>query len=154
MTDGGSSPNYTKTKDPNVVIGKYGVPITMDDFKHANANGYAWKDLDAYADYVGGWSRPIAPSQTTSPPYYRTYGGTPNIPTGDVELLKAKYADDPKIQTILNRNIAKPGEVPMFGVSDADLIHQLITKEKVTAQDSKNPNAALINAVNAAKSKQ
>lgn len=153
MPDEGS-PNYTKTKDPNMVIGKYGVPITMDQFKHANANGYGWVDFDSYANYVGGWARPITPSQTTPPPYYRTYGGTPNIATGDIELLKAKYADDPKVQTVLNRNIAKDGEVPMYGLSDADLIRQLITKEKVTAQDSKNPNAGLINAFAAAKSKQ
>lgn len=145
------SKNYTKTNDPNVVIGKYGVPITMDQFKHANANGYGWVDFDSYADYTGGWAKPISQQATPPPPYYRTYGGTPNLATGDVELLKAKYADDPKVQTILNRNIAPQGQVPMYGVSDADLIRQLITKEKVAAQDSKNPDAALISAVNAAK---
>lgn len=150
MTDGGGSPNYTKTKDPNVVIGKYGVPITMDDFKHANANGYAWKDLDAYADYIGSWARPIT-QQAPPPPYYRTYGGTPNLPTGDVELLKAKYAGDPKISQVLNRNIAPQGEIPQYGVSDADIIRQLITKEKVTAQASHDPNAALINTIALAK---
>lgn len=148
-TDDGS-PNYTVTKDPNVVMGKFGVPITHDDFVNANKNGYAWKDFPAYADYVGGWAKPII-SQATPPPYYRAYGNLPNIPTADVEILRSKYSDNPQVQQALNRNIAKPGEIPQFASQDADLINQLITAEKVRALGSHDPNFGLSNAVANAK---
>jgi hypothetical protein len=130
--DGGKkpapSPNYTPTKDPNVMMGKYGVPITMDQFNHANANGYAWKDFPSYADYVGGWAKPI-----TDPipihPYYRAYGGQPNINGGDIAILAAK--NDPKINQIITRNMAPAGQVPMYGSEDADIIRKLITQERL-----------------------
>ena len=144
------NPNYTATNDPDVVIGKHGAVITKKDFEQANKNGYAWKDFPAYADYVGGWARELPKQSTPPPPYYRTYGGTPNIPTADIEILKAKYANDPKVSQILNRNIAKDGEVPLYGVSDADIIRDLITKEKVTAQASHSPTFGLEQAVAAA----
>ncbi len=123
-------PNYTPTKDPNVVIGKHGVPITMADFQHANANGYAWKDFPAYANYVGGWAKPIT-NPIPIQPVYRAYGGTPNISGGDVAILAAK--DNPQINTILQRNIAKPGEVPMYAAEDADTIRALIQHERNAA---------------------
>lgn len=129
----GGDPNYTPTKDPNVVMGKHGVPITMDDFKHANANGYGWVDFPSYAHYVGGWAKPI-----TNPipvhPVYRVYGGTPNISGGDVAILAAK--DNPQINTILQRNIAKEGEVPMYSAQDADTIRTLIQGERNAASAS------------------
>lgn len=150
---GGASPNYKPTKDPNVVIGKHGAPITYDEFVKANKNGYAWKDFPAYADYVGGWARPTPAQTTPPPPYYRAYGQQTNIPSGDVAILQARYADDPKISQILQNNIAKEGEVPMFGVGDSDVIRQLIAKEKVAAQASQDPNYALAQAVNMAKMK-
>lgn len=126
-------PNYTPTKDPNVVIGKYGVPITMDDFKKANANGYAWVDFPAYANYVGGWAKPIT-DPVPIHPIYRVYGGTPNISGGDVAILAAK--DNPHINTILQRNIAKDGEVPMYSAQDADVIRALIQQERKNAMAS------------------
>lgn len=141
--------NYTDTKDPNVKMGKHGVPITRAEFEHANANGYAWKDFDAYADYTGAWAKPIT-NQTTHP-YYRTYGGTPNIPGSDVAILQAKYAEDPTVQKILNRNIARPDEVPMYGPDDADAIRALINREKVTSMDSNRPDFGLSQAVAAVK---
>lgn len=146
------SSNYTTTKDPNVVIGKYGVPITYDNFLHANKNGYAWHDFHAYADYVGSWAHKGVLPQPVSP-YYRAYGQSTNINGGDIAVLQARYANDPKVSEILQRNIAKPGEVPMFGGSDADTIRQLIAKEQVQAQASHDPNYALAQAVNAAKTK-
>lgn len=131
------SPNFTPTKDPNVVIGKYGAPITYDEFVKANKNGYAWKDFSAYADYVGGWARPNKPLAPPPPPYYRAYGGGENINSGDVAILQTRYADEPMVQQILQRNIAKTGEIPMFGADDADAIKALILKEKNTAQTYK-----------------
>lgn len=126
------TPNYTNTKDPNVKIGKHGVIITKQDFEQANSHGYAWKDLEAYADYVGGWAHPSPDIKPVSP-YYRSYGGGPNINGGDIAILQARYNDNPQIQQILQRNIAKPGEVPMYGPSDADAIQQLIQNEKNAA---------------------
>lgn len=122
--------NFTTTKDPNVVIGKLGARITMDDFKHANANGYAWKDFPAYADWVGSWARGGGNTMPISP-YYRAYGGTPNISGGDVAILAAK--NNPQINTILQRNIAKAGEVPMYGPEDADAIRALVQHERNAA---------------------
>lgn len=129
---GPPSSNYTKTKDPNLVMGKYGAPITYGEFINANKNGYAWKNFHAYADYVGGWAKPI-PKETIAAPYYRTPGGAPNIPTYDIEVLKNRYNDQPQVLQALNRNIAKPGEVPQLGPDDADLIRALIAKEKYTS---------------------
>lgn len=140
------SPNYTVTKDPNVVMGKHGVQITYDDFVNANKNGYAWKDFPAYADYVGAWAKPIS-NQENPPPYYRVYGGQPNIPAADVDLIRAKYSDNPQVQQALGRNIAKPGELPQFANTDADMIRQLIVNEKVRASSSHDPNYGLSNAV-------
>lgn len=123
-------PNFTPTKDPNVVIGKLGARITMDGFKHANANGYAWNDFPAYADWMGSWARPITTPMPISP-YYRAYGGTPNISGGDIAILAAK--NNPQINTILQRNIAKDGDVPMYGPEDADAIRALIQHERNAA---------------------
>lgn len=138
------SPNFTPTKDPNVVMGKYGVPITKEQFEFANKNGYAWKDFPAYADYVGGWARPIS-NPVSIHPYYRTYGGTPNISGGDIAILQAKYGDHPEIKKILTRNIAPNGETPMFGAADADIINSLILKEKNQAQMSSTPSGVMAN---------
>lgn len=146
------SKNYKATDDPNVVIGKYGVKITKAEFEHANQNGYAWKDFPAYADYVGGWARPITNPVSVSP-YYRHYGNGQNISGADIAILQAKYSNDPQVQAILQRNIAKPGEVPMFSPQDGDAIKQLATKEKVMATDSNSPDFGLSQAVSAAKGK-
>lgn len=144
--------NYTTTDDPNVVVGKYGVPITKAEFEHANANGYAWKDFPSYADYIGGWAKPIT-NPVPIHPYYRHYGNGQNISGADVAIIQAKYNNDPKVQAVLNRNIAKPGEVPMFSPQDGDIIKQLATKERVTSQDSNRADFGLAQAVAAAKEK-
>lgn len=148
-----TSDNYTTTDDPDVVIGKYGVPITKAEFEHANANGYAWKDLHAYADYVGGFAHPIT-NPVPIHPYYRHYGNGQNISGADVAIIQAKYNNDPKVQAILQRNIAKPEEVPMFSPQDGDIIKQLATKERVVSQDSNRADFGLSQAVAAAKQKQ
>lgn len=129
--------NYYATSDPNVVMGKQGARITMDDFKHANANGYAWKDFDAYADYVGGWAKPVTQPEVPQP-YYRVYGGQQNLNPMDIQLLKMKYQSDPKVSAILNRNIAPQGEIHQYSAPDADIIKGLIDQEKLAAQSSNN----------------
>ncbi len=145
---GDGSLNFTKTADPKVVIGKYGVPITFDEFEHANKNGYAWRTFDDYADYVGGWAKPIKDPIPIAP-YYRAYGQKEPISGGDIAILLAK--DDPNIRKAMSRNIAKEGEIPMFGPADADLIRGLITREKVQAASSNDPSYGLANAVANAK---
>lgn len=114
------SPNFNFTKDPNVNIGKYGQPITKQDMDKANKLGMAWGNFNEFSHWFGGSRDPFAGVS----PVYRTY---PNgqIKGGDIAMLKAK--EDPKIDEIINRNIAKPGEVPMFGPEDSDLLKKLIT---------------------------
>lgn len=60
---GGESPNFTKTNDPNVVMGKYGVPITMADYQRfiKDPKGFKFNDFYAYADWIGGWAHPEKP---------------------------------------------------------------------------------------------
>lgn len=135
--------NYTTTADPNVVIGKHGARITRADFEHANKNGYAWKDFDAYANYVGSWAKPIVDTQYA--PMYRAYAQKEPINGIDIRMLAAK--NDPKINAILQRNIAKPGEVPMFGADDSDVIKGLIAAEKVNSQNSGHPDVGIYNAM-------
>lgn len=122
-----TSPNFTRTSDPNVMVGKNGVKITKDEFEKANKNGMAWVDFPAYADYVGGWAKPINPNEYNVSPYYRTYGGQ-NIPGSDIALLMSQ--NDPKINKMLSRNLSGKNEVPLFGVEDSDNIRALIQKAK------------------------
>lgn len=121
----GKARNYTPTKDPNVVIGKYGVPITMDEFKAANKNGYSWKDFDSYADFVGGYAK--KPGSVKIFPYYRTYAGQ-NIPGSDIVLLMGQ--GDPLINKILDRNVAGDGEIPQFSSEDSDILRAKIAQNK------------------------
>lgn len=136
--------NYKLTKDPNVVIGKKGVIITRSDFENANKNGYAWKDFEAYADYVGSWARPVKNPIPISP-IYRAYGQRQNINGIDVAMLAAK--DNPAINTILTRNIAKTGETPMYSAQDADAIRTLVNQEKQIAQKSMQLQDKMYNAM-------
>lgn len=114
------SPNFRFTKDPNVNIGKYGQPITKQDMDKANNLGMTWGNFNEFSHWFGGSRDPFAGVS----PVYRTY---PNgqIKGGDIALLKSK--EDPQIDAILSRNIAKPGEVPLFGPEDSDLLKNLIT---------------------------
>lgn len=114
------SPNFTYTRDPNVNIGKYGQPITKQDMDKANRLGMSWGNFNEFSHWFGGSRDPFDNVSLV----YRTY---PNgqIKGGDIALLKAKQ--DPKIDEIISRNIAKPGEVPMFGPEDSDLLKKLIT---------------------------
>lgn len=150
MNPADGSPNYTPTSDPKVVMGKHGVPITYDEFVNANKNGYAWKDFPAYADYVGGWAKPIE-NPIPVAPYYRAYAQKDPIHGADIAVLMGKH--NPDINKILTRNIAPAGEVPMFGSADADMLRALITKEKVQAAASSDPNYGLANAMANAKGK-
>jgi len=147
------SPNYTKTNDPDVVIGKHGARITRQEFEQANKNGYAWKDFDAYADYVGGWAHPLT-NPIVFHQYYGHYGNGQNIPGLDVAIIQAKYQNDPRVQDILKRAVSRPGEVPVFGPDDGDYVKALIAREKVMSQASNDPNFRLSQAVSAIKQKQ
>lgn len=117
------SPNFSYTKDPNVNIGKYGQPITKQDMDKANKLGMTWGNFNEFSHWFGGSRDPFAGVS----PVYRTY---PNgqIKGGDIALLRAKQ--DPQIDAILSRNIAKPGEVPLFGPEDSDLLNKLIAAQK------------------------
>lgn len=120
-----TSPNYKKTDDPNVVIGKHGVKITKADMDKANKSGMAWMSFDSYADWYGGWAKKV-PDQNTHP-YYRTYPSG-KIDAGDMELLMAK--DDPAINDILKRNLVGAGEVPLFGENDSDMLRVKLNELK------------------------
>lgn len=124
------SPNFTYTKDPNVMIGKYGLKITPADMQNANDNGMDWKDLSEFAHWYGGNKKPVDYDSVS--PYYRTYPNG-NIQGKDIAVLKAQ--GDPKIDEILNRNIAKPGEVPMYGPEDSDMIKALIKAKNSPSVD-------------------
>lgn len=123
------SPNFTYTKDPNVNVGKYGVKITREDMAKANKNGMAWGDFNEFSHWLGGFAH-NAPDYENVSPYYRTYPGG-KINGADIAVLKAK--GDPQVNAILNRNIAGPGEVPMFGAEDSDALNQLIAAHKTQA---------------------
>jgi hypothetical protein len=127
MAEGGkvAQKNYSATDDPNVYLGKNGVKITRQEFNNANKNGFAWNSFEDYADYVGGWAH--NGSDFNISPYYRTYGGN-NISGADIALLHAQ--NDPAINQILQRNIARPGEVPMYSQDDSDAINKLIARNK------------------------
>lgn len=121
------SPNFTYTKDPNVVIGKNGVKITTADMADADKNGMNWKgNFGEFAHWLGGFAHKPVDYGSVSP-YYRTY---PNgkINGADIAILKSK--GDPKIDAVLSRNIAGPGEVPMYGPDDSDAIKGLVAAHK------------------------
>lgn len=75
---------------------------------------------------IGQWGNDLKDGNTSA--YYRTYSGD-KIQGEDVSILQSKYKDDPQVMKLLKRNIAKPGEVPMFGNDDADVIKRLIQQE-------------------------
>lgn len=131
--------NYTDTADPNVKIGKYGVKITKADLDYANSHGYAWNNLDSYADYLGGWAHKL-PVFKKEYPYYRTY---PNgqISAGDMALLEAH--DDPKINSILQRNIAGDGQIPQYGTDDSDVLKAYIKQLPAARQDNFGDNPVM-----------
>lgn len=120
------SPNFTYTKDPKVVIGKYGLKITPDDMANANKNGMDWRDFGEFAHWYGGNRKAVDYNDVA--PYYRTY---PNGQIDGREIAILKAQGDPKIDAILNRNLAKPGEVPLFGTDDSDHLKQLVAARKV-----------------------
>jgi hypothetical protein len=127
----GDSMNYKMTADPNVVIGKYGVRISKDDMEKFNKDGMKWSNFPEFANWLGGWAHnPV--DYDAEPQYYRTYPNG-NLAGSDIAVLRAK--GDPKINAILGRNIAKPGEVPMFGPEDSDMLKQLIANHKNPAVD-------------------
>jgi hypothetical protein len=126
-----TSPRYTRTKDPNVMIGRYGVKITKDDMDNANKQGMSWDNLDHFADWLGGWAHQV-PDFGQVQPYYRTYPSG-KIDGGDIALLMAK--NDPSINKILQRNLAKDGEVPMFSADDSDTLKSVIANQKKQMTD-------------------
>lgn len=123
-------PNYVPTKDPNVLLGRNGVMITRAQFDQNQKSNMPFNDFNSYADWVGGWAHPQLPIPQISP-YYRTYGGD-NIKGQDIMQLYMK--NDPTINKILDRNMAKPGDVPQYGADDGDSIRQLIAKNNADNQ--------------------
>lgn len=117
--------NHTPTADPNVFIGKNGARITMDQFKANQAGQMPFTDFHQYANWIGGWDSPHP--QPAIHPYYRTY---PQGKVSGMDVFNLYQQKDPKINAILDRNIAKPGEVPMYGPDDADMIKALIANHK------------------------
>lgn len=64
QTPASNVPNFTKTNDPNVYMGKFGVPITRQQYQQAiqdPTNGAKFQTFEKYADWVGGWARPKKP---------------------------------------------------------------------------------------------
>lgn len=122
------SPNFAYTKDPNVNVGKYGVKITKDDMAKANKNGMAWDDFNEFSHWLGGFAH-NTPDYGSVSPYYRTYPGG-KINGADIAVLMAK--GDPKVNEIIGRNIAKPGEVPLFGAEDSSALNQLIAAQRAS----------------------
>jgi hypothetical protein len=120
------NPNYKRTADPNVFIGRHGIRITKKDMDDANKNGMAWTTMENFADWLGSWGKKVPDFKNLSP-VYRTYPEG-KIDGGDIAILMAK--DDPSINKILARNIAKQGEAPMFGAEDSDSLRALIAANK------------------------
>jgi hypothetical protein len=113
-------------KDPTPPIKlKNGQLLTVDQFNTSAKNGMPFTSMNTMADYINGWARKLPPDLKFSP-YYRTYGGQ-NIPGGDMAILHAKYYNNPQVMQILQRNIAKPGEVPMYSPEDSDVIKKLLS---------------------------
>jgi hypothetical protein len=124
--DGKSAPskNYKATSDPNVYLGRNGVKITRDEFNNANKNGYTWSSFEDYADYVGGWAHNPKDLPQIQP-YYRTY---PNGTITGGQMAKLILSNDRSINSILKRNIAPAGEIPMFGAEDSDVLKGVLKK--------------------------
>lgn len=131
--------NYTDTSDPNVKIGKYGVKITKSDLDYANSHGYAWQNLDSYADYLGGWAHKL-PQFKKEYPYYRTYPSG-QISAADMALLEAH--DDPKLNDVLKRNIAGSGEIPQYGAEDSDVLKAYLKQLPAARQDKFGADPAM-----------
>ena len=119
-----TGPNYTPTKDPNVVIGKNGFVITRAQYDQNQKSDMPFTSFEHYADWIGGWAHPVKPVPHISP-YYRTYPAG-KISGGDILQLYRK--NDPQINAILDRQVQNPGDVPLYGPEDSDTIRALIAK--------------------------
>lgn len=64
---GDPSPNYTKTSDPKVYMGKYGIPITYDDFLRNQKSDLPFTSFEAFADWLGGWAHKPGDITTVKP---------------------------------------------------------------------------------------
>jgi hypothetical protein len=52
-----NGPNYTKTENPDVYLGKYGIPIKRQEFDQSKKNNMDFSTFEDYADWVGGWAK-------------------------------------------------------------------------------------------------
>lgn len=118
------SPNPT----PQPIKLKSGQMLTPDMFNQSAKNGMPFTSLQTMADWYNDWSKKV-PANFNASPYYRVYGNSQPIHGGDMAILFAKYKDDPKVLQVLNRNIAKPGEVPMYSPQDGDTIKSLMSQK-------------------------
>ena len=119
------------TPQPAPIKLKDGSILTPEMFHKSAQNGLPFSSMDKMAEYYNEWSRKVPPAgqPTQTFPYYRHYGTGSNIPGGDVEILKAKYSNDPQIMKYLNENIAKPGEVPMYSPTTGDVVRKLLAQQ-------------------------
>ena len=129
--------NFTTTKDPDTVIGKYGLTITKNDMDNANKHGMAWESFPEFAEWLGGFAHQ-APDWASVAPYYKHHGNSQNIQGSDIALLMAR--NDPKINEILARGTAPKGQVPEFGPEDGDRLKSYISyyKNQPSAEDYAN----------------
>src|SRR5580698_10663838 len=95
--------------DPPIKL-KDGTMLTPEMFQTSAKNGMPFNSMNDMADYYNDWSRKPGAQQSFAP-YYRTVGGQ-NINGGNVALLYAKYKDDPKVMTVLNRIFLMPRQPP------------------------------------------
>lgn len=107
---------------------KDGTVLTPEMFATSAKNGLPFSNMQTMANYYNEWSRKIPATQQIFP-YYRHYGSSQNINGGDMAILQAKYAHDPTVMAIINRNIAPKGELPMYSPDDGDTLKALAAKE-------------------------
>lgn len=75
-----NTPNYSKTNDPNVYMGKFGVPITRQEYEASLRepnNDIKFNTFEKYANWIGGWARPEKPRPQGK-------NGVQNKPTTDL----------------------------------------------------------------------
>ena len=81
--DNDSTPNYTKTNDPDVYMGKHGVPIKRSEYQASlkqPGNNMKFNSFEDYADYTGKWAKPVnTPTGNTPPAAPKIMKPTPNM---------------------------------------------------------------------------
>lgn len=82
---------------------------------------------------IGNWGNDF----TNTPPRYRLY---PHGDIGDTEMTYLRSVNDPNLNIILNRNIAKQGEMPLYGAEDSDVIKAMLAKRQLPSGQQIQPS--------------